>query len=94
MNNIMRLPRLSLILAVVAPTISSFAPSSNHVLLKSWSTSSSIHSSVLPIPTKDVIGQQQPELGEDDLYMTPPERNPPVAGSIMKMLPKETFEIG
>lgn len=42
---------------------------------------------------KDVIEEQQPELGEDDLYITPPERNPPVAGSIMKMLPKETFDI-
>ena len=89
----MRLPRWSLILAVVAPTVSSFAPLYNNVLLKSSSTSSSIHSSVLPIPTKDIIGEQQPELGEDDLYITPPERNPPVAGSIMKMLPKETFDI-
>jgi len=52
-----------------------------------------IQSSVLPTPTEDVIRQQQPELGEDDLYMTPLSREPPVPGSIMKMLPKETFDI-
>lgn len=40
-----------------------------------------------------MIRQQQPELGEDDLYMDPPVRNPPVPGSIMKMLPKNTFDI-
>jgi hypothetical protein len=52
-----------------------------------------IQSTVLPTPTRDVIRQQQPELGEDDLYMDPPVRNPPVPGSIMKMLPKNTFDI-
>lgn len=57
------------------------------------SSTTSLQSTVLPTPTQDVIRQQQPELGEDDLYMTPPERSPPVPGAIMKMLPRETFDI-
>lgn len=83
----------SLLIAVASATSSvyAFAPPQN-VLSKS---STSIYSTVLPTPTanQDLIRQQQPELGEDDLYMTPPERNPPVPGAIMKMLPKDTFDI-
>jgi len=51
-------------------------------------------STVMPIPTGETLGNVQPELGEDDLYLGEPDNNePPKAGTIMKMLPADTFKI-
>ena len=49
----------------------------------------------MPLPTAENLRKQQPELDEDDLYMTPPNamQDPPRAGAVMKMLPKETWDI-
>ena len=48
----------------------------------------------MPAPTASDLRKQQPELDEDDLYLTPaPARDPPKAGAVMKMLPKETWDI-
>ena len=48
----------------------------------------------MPAPTASDLRKQQPELDEDDLYLTPPPaRDPPKAGAVMKMLPKETWDI-
>lgn len=82
-------PSLLIAVASAASSVVAFAPCQK-VLSK---PSTSVHSTVLPTATKDAIRQQQPELGENDLYMTPPERNPPVPGAVMKMLPKSTFDI-
>lgn len=53
-----------------------------------------IKSTVLPTPTKDDINRLQPELTEDDLYMNDNTNDEiPRLGTIMKMLPKSTFDI-
>ena len=81
-------------LAQVAP-VDAFVPSSlNHQSAMSSSTTA-MRSTVMPLPTAENSRKQQPELDEDDLYMTPPNamREPPKAGAVMKMLPKETWDI-
>ena len=52
--------------------------------------------SVLPVPTAEELNKVQPELGEDDLYMGMDDeiqKEVPRAGTIMKMLPEETWDI-
>lgn len=81
-------------LAQVAP-VDAFVPSSlNHQSTMSSSTTA-MRSTVMPLPTAENSRKQQPELDEDDLYMTPPNAmwEPPRAGAVMKMLPKETWDI-
>ena len=73
------------------------AKARHHIGIASSSSASSptttaIRSTVLPIPTASDLRNQQPELDEDDLYMTP-SQDPPKAGAVMKMLPKETWDI-
>jgi omega-3 fatty acid desaturase (delta-15 desaturase) len=48
-----------------------------------------VWSTVLGAPS----GALQPELGLDDLYLDVPSRDPPKVGAVMKMLPKETFNV-
>lgn len=77
--------------AGTAAVVNAFAPPQLHVITKTSKTT--VHSTVLP-RTEGVISNRQSDLiFEDDLYMTPSVRNPPVPGSIMKMLPKDTFDI-
>ncbi|KAL7514148.1 hypothetical protein ACHAXN_011432 [Cyclotella atomus] len=83
-------PYLLLAIASTASSVNAFTPSQRNARSNSLTE---IQSTVVPAPTRDVIRQQQPELGEADLYVNPPVRNPPVPGSIMKMLPKNTFDI-
>jgi hypothetical protein len=97
----------SLSIAVAATALSqlllsvdAFAPSSSHrhnnaaghigIAPSASSKTTAIRSTVLPIPTANDLMKQQPELDEDDLYLTP---EPPRAGAVMKMLPKETWDI-
>jgi hypothetical protein len=79
----MKLSTSLLPLLVAIGTAAAFTPPQPNTV------STGIQSTVLPTP----IPLLQPELTEDDLYITPPVRNPPVPGSIMKMLPPNTFEI-
>ncbi|KAL9188302.1 hypothetical protein ACHAXT_006680 [Thalassiosira profunda] len=52
-------------------------------------------SSVLPPPSRQAELTQllQPELGEDDLYLDDVSSDPPRVGSLMKLLPEETWDI-
>ena len=52
-------------------------------------------SSVLPPPSRQAELTQllQPELGEDDLYLDDVPSDPPRVGSLMKLLPEETWDI-
>lgn len=52
-----------------------------------------IRSTVLKLPKEEDLLNVQPELGQDDLYLDPSTRDPPRAGTVMKMLPKNTFDI-
>ena len=91
-------------------SVDAFAPSSHHrqnnaaaanaaIGIASQSsafstTTTAVRSTVLPIPTASDLRKQQPELDEDDLYLTPPPpQDPPRAGAVMKMLPRETWDI-
>lgn len=58
-------------------------------------SSSALPSTVLPMPTGRDLQQQQPELGEDDLYVEPPQLDdePPKLGTVMKMLPADTWDV-
>merc|ERR1719261_2187827 len=82
-------------LSQVAP-VNAFVPSSlNHQNMMMSSSTTAMRSTVMPLPTAENLRKQQPELDEDDLYMTPPNeiQDPPRAGAVMKMLPKETWDI-
>ena len=88
----------NLVLALLALSISNgdaFTPNSSTNTVKPTTSSKNsdigMVGSVLQIPTADQLSTLQPELGEDDLYMDINE--PPKAGTIMKMLPKETWDI-
>lgn len=52
-----------------------------------------IQSSVLPITNQQDSRNLQPELDENDLYLPDPLDEPPKLGTIMKMLPTETWDI-
>mmetsp|Transcript_22536 Transcript_22536/g.21657 ORF Transcript_22536/g.21657 Transcript_22536/m.21657 type:complete len:430 (-) Transcript_22536:77-1366(-) len=52
-----------------------------------------LHSSSLPITSVDKLNNVQPELGEDDLYMEPLNNKVPKVGEVMRMLPKDIFQV-
>lgn len=53
-----------------------------------------INSSILPVPTVDSLKNTQPKLGLDDLYNEEkPNDKVPRVGEVMRMLPKESFQI-
>ena len=52
-----------------------------------------ISSNVLTIPSKEELAKVQPELGYDDLNYVQSMNSPPKPGTIMKMLPVETWDI-
>jgi L-fucose mutarotase/ribose pyranase (RbsD/FucU family) len=81
-------------LAQVAP-VDAFVPSSLNHQSRMSSSTTAMRSTVMPLPTAENLRKQQPELDEGDLYMTPPNtmQDPPRAGAVMKMLPKETWDI-
>ena len=90
--------RMRALLTVVAAAsscryIAAFAPNAvtrnNNIIL----SPTQIQSSVLPISTAKEGRQYQPELDENDLYLTNEIDTPPKVGTVMKMLPKETFNI-
>lgn len=90
--------RMRALLTVVAAAsscryIAAFAPNAvtrnNNIIL----STTQIQSSVLPISTAKERRQYQPELDENDFYLTNEIDTPPKVGTVMKMLPKETFNI-
>jgi omega-3 fatty acid desaturase (delta-15 desaturase) len=52
-----------------------------------------LDASTIRIPSADILKNVQPELVEDDLYMEPPNDKVPKVGEVMRMLPKEIFEV-
>lgn len=52
-----------------------------------------IQSSVLPITNQQNSRNVQPELDENDLYLPDPLDEPPKLGTMMKMLPTDTWDI-
>jgi len=57
-------------------------------------TFSSLSSTVLPVPTTDELVPLHPELDENDLYLEPDVNyEPPKIGKLMKMIPKQSFDI-
>jgi omega-3 fatty acid desaturase (delta-15 desaturase) len=84
------LGRKSLLAAFMALAMSqsaAFAPSSF-----AQRSTVSIKSSIFPIPTTGNLKDVQSELGEDDLYVQNLNEVPRL-GTVMKMLPKETWNI-
>lgn len=78
----MKLHRTALLLASAASTCWAFSSSTQRHALR---LNVALQSTTFP-----TTESYQPKL--DDLQ-TPPSRDPPKAGTIMKMLPKETFDI-
>ena len=72
-------------------TIYSNKPTHN-AIHKDVISSTFLQSSIMPIPTNQGSGQNnlQPVLDEDDIHV---EMAVPKAGTVMKMLPKESFDI-
>lgn len=77
----------------LSSTCSAFLPSSSNLHSPNTRFSTAVKSTVLPIPTKDVLKKMQPELDENDLYLDGPNNEVPKAGEVMKMLPAETWNI-
>ena len=77
----------------LSSTCSAFLPSSSNFHSPNTRFSTAVKSTVLPIPTKDVLKKMQPELDENDLYLDGPNNEVPKAGEVMKMLPAETWNI-
>lgn len=73
----------------IVPTIHDFSLGRRKFVTK-------ISSNSLPIVNVDTIKEAQPELGQDDLYIEAEHANNrkvPKVGEVMRMLPKETFQI-
>ena len=87
---------LSAALALLAISQSSaFTPSSftqRNTVAFDLRIDTTIKSSVLPFPTGEKLKDIQPTLGKDDLYVEN-INEPPRAGTLMKMLPKDTWNI-
>ena len=80
-----------LIAAASLETTNGFSWAPNHArpMTAPRSRSSSLSSSVLPV---EDLTRLQPELDEDDLYLDG-ARDPPRVGSLMKLIPEESFDI-
>ena len=69
----------------IAPVVNDFGVKKNRYMTK-------LSATALPIPKTDALNEVQPELGPDDLYIEKNNKVPKV-GEVMRMLPKETFQI-
>jgi len=88
---------LLVVLATASCSTYSYAFAPQSLQRSAFTTNTQIKSTVLPIPTSagQSLQNMQPELGKDDLYINTAidVNEPPRAGTVMKMLPKETWDI-